>query len=338
MGNIFKIVPVMIVVAVCCISAVSCEKEIEFSGKETQPRLVLYSLAAPGEKLSADLSCSVFFLKRNYGGNLFTEGLDTKAGSVKVYVNGSPEPLEMRFAPTPDDVFLGATTLHYEADYEPEPGDHIRMTADFPGFDRVEGEITVPLAGGLEILSSRRTVTEEGSVSYDVSARVTDYDPAGTYYYLVPVRFASYDGGETWQRDYTYHILSQDPLFMENTSDVASVFDDSQSSNYFSERLFRGKSYEFRFSFNPGPYDYHYNTTGGFYIPSDADGDNVEIKFRYSIDLITLTESLYNHVLSMQSVSESFYGLFSESATLYSNVKGGYGCICSSVSLSLPFE
>ncbi|MBR5055786.1 MAG: DUF4249 family protein, partial [Bacteroidales bacterium] len=105
--------------------AVSCTKEIEFKGDETASRLVLYSLATPGEPLAADLSCSVFFLKKNYDNKLFTSPLDTLRGTVKVYVNGAQTPYVMSYSPnslSDDDdyyYYFSPGTLRYVSDYVP---------------------------------------------------------------------------------------------------------------------------------------------------------------------------------------------------------------------------
>ena len=107
-------------VVVSLFTTSSCEKEIEFRGEETAPRLVLYSLSEPGQRLMADVSSSVFFLKQNYDNKLFTSSLDTLKGGLKVYVNGSATPYVMRYTPMEDDYFSyfrQARTLHYEADY-----------------------------------------------------------------------------------------------------------------------------------------------------------------------------------------------------------------------------
>lgn len=321
-------------------AAASCEKEIEFKGDETTPRLVLYSLSTPGQKLSADVSSSVFFLKQNYDNKLFTSTLDTLKGGLKVYVNGSATPYVMRYTPLEDDYyssFWQAPTLHYETDYIPSEGDHIRIVAEFPGFETAEGETTVPVAGGFSIVSSRKNLSEDNRVSFDITARVTDRGAEPEYYCVAPARWCSFDGGETYELDYTYAISSQDPLFMGTTSDLMSILGEEGTSSYFSDVLFSGGSYEFKFSFEPGEetvpgYGYYYN--------EDYPGEDPapDVRYRYDVSLVTLTESLYNHVLSMRSVSASTYGFFGESATLFSNVKGGYGCVCSSVSLSLPLD
>lgn len=319
-------------------AASSCEKEIEFRGDETAPRLVLYSLSSPGQKLSADVSSSVFFLKQNYDNKLFTSTLDTLKGGLKVYVNGSATPHVMRYTPLEDDYysyFQQAPTLHYEADYIPSEGDHIRIVAEFPGFETAEGETTVPVAGGFSIVSSRRNVSEDNRISFDVTARVTDRGAASEYYCVSPSRWCSFDGGETYEREYTYSISSQDPLFMGTTSDLTAILGEEGTSSYFSDVLFSGGSYEFKFSFEPGA---EFTPGYGYYHDIPVTDTPPDFKYRYDVSLVTLTESLYNHVLSMRNVSASAYGFFGESATLFSNVKGGYGCVCSSVSLSLPLE
>ena len=323
-------------VVVSLFTTSSCEKEIEFRGEETAPRLVLYSLSEPGQRLMADVSSSVFFLKQNYDNKLFTSSLDTLKGGLKVYVNGSATPYVMRYTPMEDDYFSyfrQARTLHYEADYIPSEGDHIRIVAEFPGFETAEGETTVPVSGGFSIVSSRRNVSEENVISFDITARVTDRGAASEYYCISPSRWCSYDGGETYERESTFAISSQDPLFMGTTSDLTAILEEERTSSYFSDVLFSGGSYEFKFSFEPGA---EFTPGYGYYHDIPVTDPLPDLKYRYDISLVTMTESLYNHVLSMRNVSASAYGFFGESATLFSNVKGGYGCVCSSVSLSLP--
>ena len=41
----------------------SCEKEIEFKGEQTDPKLVINSLVEPGKRVEASMSKSCFFLQ-----------------------------------------------------------------------------------------------------------------------------------------------------------------------------------------------------------------------------------------------------------------------------------
>ncbi len=334
-----RIVIYLIAAALALPFAASCTKEIQFKGDETASKLVLYSLAVPGQELSADLSSSVFFLKRNYDNKLFTSSLDTLRGTVKVYVNGAQQPYLMRYSPyVPDDeygyFYFAPSTLRYVSDYVPSEGDRIRIVADFPGFDSVEGETVVPVSGRFSVNSIKVNRSEEGEMNIEVSARVTDDGSGLKYYDVSPIRFFSWDGGETYEQEQVFDITSNDVIFRNTTSDLMSILDEGeQTSSYFSDELFRGGSYDFKFSFRAWEplYDEYY----GY---GDPNYSGEKISYLYTVRFTTLTTSLYNHILSMRNLSYSDFGFFGESSTLYSNVKGGYGCVCSSVSLSLPLN
>ncbi|MBO4571527.1 MAG: DUF4249 family protein [Bacteroidales bacterium] len=333
-----KIVFVLFAVAAIALAA-SCEKEIRFNGDETQSRLVLYSLARSGEPLFANISSSVFFLKNHYDNKIFTSSLDTMKGSLKVYVNDSKTPYEMYRVHDENEYeeyyyyYYASGTLRYRADYVPSPGDRIRITASFPGFDDVEGETVVPNPGRFTLSSAKATLNANGYMDYDISVHLEDDGSFRKYYAVVPLRWSSWDGGETFDKEYPISISSQDPVFQNTSSDLISIIEGEteETPYYFSDELFRGSSVDFRFSFTDFP--------GGAYIDY---GDHMEpdpnYKVSHTLEFSTLTPSLYNHVLSMRNISYSDLGFLGESATLYSNVKGGYGCVCSSVSLSLPLN
>lgn len=324
----------LLAIAVSVSFAASCTKEIEFTGEETAPCLVLYSLATPGEPLTANLSTSVFFLKNNYDNKLFTSQLDTLRGTVKVFVNGAQTPYVMRYSPAgySDDYYyyVAPSTLRYVSDYVPSEGDRIRIVAEFPGLPAAEGETIVPRPGNLSILSSKKSLSAEEDVSFDVSARLKDDGSYAKYYSIKPARLVSSDGGESFWIERWGTVSSNDMIFMGSASDMTSLLgDDNEISGYFSDELFRGGTCDFRFSFNMGR---EYES----YIYDDYPGE--EYQYRYTLLFTTMTPGLYNHILSMNNLSYSEFGFFGESSTVYSNVKGGYGCVCSSVSLSLSLN
>ena len=116
--------------------AASCEKYIEFSGEESEPRLTVSALAKAGEPFRAYVSSSLFFLDSD-GIEAFVKDLDVSRGVVQVTVNGESGPVSMRCMPEKVD---GA--LLYGCDYVPRPGDRIMLEAEFPGFDPVRAPLS----------------------------------------------------------------------------------------------------------------------------------------------------------------------------------------------------
>ncbi len=296
---------------------VSCEKTIEFNGRETARKVVLYSQAVAGEPLTARISTSMFFLDVDM--RKYTSLLDTENGSVKVYVNDSETPYEMQYFPVNlEHEWEIAYSLEYVCDYVPSCGDRIRIEASFPGFDAVEGETVVPYVPDFKILSIKETHTEDGYVQYDISARLTDDASYSKYYCLMP---CSRITSEDYSFVSTFGFTSNDVIFQNTDPDLESVISgESGTSSYFPDSMISGKSHDFNFSFR------YYEGPGG-----EEKVDNLMVMVQ------TLTDSNYYHLLSMSRITNDF-GLFSEGITLYSNVKGGYGCVCSVVSLYLQIK
>ena len=97
------------------LSGVGCEKVIEFTGEQTEPRLTLSSQAEVGEVLEAFVSASVFFLSETRNGLAFVEGLNPERGQVRCYVNGATTPHLLQYVPREN-----ANSLRFRAsDYAP---------------------------------------------------------------------------------------------------------------------------------------------------------------------------------------------------------------------------
>ena len=159
--------------------AASCEKYIEFSGEESEPRLTVSALAKAGEPFSAYVSSSLFFLDSD-GIEAFVKDLDVSRGVVQVTVNGESGPVAMRCMPEKVD---GA--LLYGCDYVPRPGDRIVLEAEFPGFDPVRAETRVPYPPRFEITSLKPGGADE---DMEMTIRLSDDGSYEKYYFLAPKR------------------------------------------------------------------------------------------------------------------------------------------------------
>lgn len=337
------------------LTLVSCEKEVKFNGEQLESKLVLYCNATPGEKLVADVSVSVFFLDRLNGNADFTDPLDKDRGSVKVYVNGSDTPYEMTYSPREPRYYYydpdnpenqkpyPPETLCYSCDYVPQEGDHIKVVASFPGFDEVSGETTVP-ENHLKLLDCSLRKLEDNTYRYEFTACVDDPGTGPLFYAVHPYvkcceRTNDFVDGGYLENEYEYRwdFSSSDVLFANATEQlIAFVEGEDGVSHYFSNDLVYGKRHEFKFSLDitswyiDGQYEtYSYDGKDYFY----------ETTYDWYLSLQTLDEGFYYHKTSRDQLNSDF-GLFSEGVTLYSNVKGGYGTVCSSVtnSVHLPVK
>lgn len=320
----------------------SCEKEVKFRGEQTDSKLVLYCNAAAGDSLVANVSVSIFFLDR-VSGDSFISGLDSLKGSVKVYVNGSVTPYIMRYSPRepvymiydPDNpehnVAFPPETIRYSCDYIPKEGDHIKVVASFPGFDEVSGETTVP-HNNMKMLDCNVTKMND-FYRYDITACVEDPGTGPLYYAVYPsIKESGVDFDYSFE--YALGFTSSDIVFADATDQLISFIEGEDSSpQYFSNDLVYGKRHEFKLSFMI-PYYY----VEGYPVYNDEDYVYI-YEYTLTLGLHTFDESYYYHRSSLEKLNSEF-GLFSEGVTLYSNVKGGYGTVCSSAtnSVTLPLH
>ncbi|MBR5100986.1 MAG: DUF4249 domain-containing protein [Bacteroidales bacterium] len=290
----------MLLVAVCVLS---CEKEISFNGEESASRLTVSALAQAGEPLSAYVSSSVFFLKSR-GFESFIKALDVSQGSVRLTINGAAAPIRMRLASDQPD-----GSLLYNCDYVPQPGDHLVLEAEFPGFDPVRAETDVPYPPHFEV-SSLAFREEDGGETLDLTLRFRDDGSYEKYYFLIPRMEIRYGEEEPFQM--TYRYASDDVVFKNMGVGAFDLYgmlfgDNDVVSYYFSDELIRGKEHTMKIE-----------------IPGIR---HLEEGQRFFVEMRTVTESLYWFDVSYAQL-ESDFALFSEGVTLYSNVQNGYGVFC----------
>jgi hypothetical protein len=206
---------------------VSCEKEIEFKGEELAPKLVLYSVATPGEPLTCDISHSAFFLTTGRDEGRFLSGIDTVKGIVTVKVGNESymmSPVESM-----------GQTFTYICDYVPKSGDHIVIEAAFPGFDVVSAETTVPYPAPLEVVTVNSKSVAEDVYECELTLRFKADSSPGKCYNLTPYTIM-------FDMPYPMDFESDDIIFRERTSSFSSLFG-STVPNYFTDALVRGKEH-----------------------------------------------------------------------------------------------
>lgn len=292
--------------------SVGCEKEIEFKGEVSRPRLTLSARAVVGEPFVAYVASSVFFLKSENQGAAFKEGLDTSRGSVRCYVNGDRNGIEMNL-----NLDESIASFCYTSNYVPAPDDRIRLEAEFPGFDKVWAEVTVPRMPDFELLSveSRMMDIDWDGVFYavDMTLAVTDDASYDKYYFIQPL--ASYASSGAWwgnpeDGETTLSSLiftSNDVIFRSTSNVLGSDSETALGSRYFSDELIKGRRHVFKITV--------------LYVPAP------EIVSLFGLKLAAAEENLFWYDYSFEQLQLSFGGLFSEAVTLYSNVHGGYGIL-----------
>lgn len=294
----------------------SCMKELDFKGEYLGEKLVLYSVAVPGEPLTAQLTKSHFFLSRNdddiYG--------TVPGAKLAVVVNGEMTYGFREVTTTYVDFFgYEYDKIEYVSDYVPAEGDRFKVMASLQGFQDVEGESVVPEAPEFKIESaSSRTVEKSGYgwTEIEMKYRVRIDDPAASsdWYRLevFTVTDTSY---------YSHTLFSKDIIFYGNGSgellDAIEMDDESFVPSCFSDEAFNGTEYGLDFWFRLY-----------YYEEKDADIPDID-PTHYELKLTAVSEDLYLYQKSVDAY-DSYSGLgqfFSEPVSIHNNVKGGIGCV-----------
>ena len=225
------------------VSLASCTKEIQFNGDETEPKLVVYSVARAGEPLEVEVSHSAFFLKSGPLSS-YIELLKPEEGSVKLYVNDSaipyvltrriPQMIDADGDGEPDYRDLPDAPLYYESAYVPAEGDNLRLVVSFPGFEEASAEVKLPVSSVLTVESATlRPLSEDYYSSYcyyDVAMTVHRGADPTCFYGIRPYLHIKYTyNGEEMEDTYSWNMESDDFLFQGNgstTDQISQLFSD----------------------------------------------------------------------------------------------------------------
>ena len=314
----------------------SCEKEIEFKGEQTDPKLVINSLMEPGLPIKANISKSYFFLD-NHANTLAPDDL-----VATLYVNGN---LIGEMMGQTDTVFLGGysydemgnvipyykLTTSFVNDYRPHSGDIIKITASANGFDDAEAT-TSPLPNALVCAVTDSKITEwsseyiswydesedeEDSVFYaymnlELTIEITDPNPGQTDFFRLRLnRGSQYDDEVNYL---SYFAEYNDPVFgsLVAENDYFDISDlDMAPEGVFTDVLFDGRSYQIKV---PVGVSLRKN--------DEADPDF----FRITIAMEHLSKEYYNY-LNTCDQGDEFNALYAEPVQTYSNVSNGFGIV-----------
>lgn len=306
----------------------SCEKEIEFNGEQSDPKLVINSLVGSGHPVEAYIGKSYFFLD--------TPDTSTPDDvAVSLYVNDN---LVGEMAPFFDTVwdYHGMVSYHlmpgFYHDYRPQTGDVVKIKASANGFEDAEGETTalpknMDFRYDIEVLEwysacyfpyfSEPGVPEGDSVlridgSLELSINITDPDPGKTNYFRLVEgkRIPTQDGENSWYVIFDY----DDPIFGASMAenDFVDASDlDTRPEGVFTDLLFDGSSYRLKLKIR-----FDCNVDEAF----DPDF------FRVPLLLEHLSKEYYNY-LNTCNQGDEVLGFFAEPIQTYSNVTNGFGIV-----------
>lgn len=335
-----------ILLSILCLAAlVSCTKEIEFNGEQTDPKLVINSIVEPGQSVKAYISKSYFFLDNventaapdDLVATLFVNG--ERVGEMTRQTDTIWQGYEYVDLDSVKPVF--GTVPVFASDYRPIKGDIVTITATANGFDDVEAttsplpnEVVWSIGGYQTVFWEEETEEyEEGIVltimgQLELTVEVTDPNPGKTDFFRIQLEgggFSDYEYGNSFYISTTY----DDPVFGGSVSgnDYFDIGDlQSRPEGVFTDALFDGRSYQIKL-----PLYLYYTIMGE--VPSDF--------FQVSVRLEHLSREYYYYLNTCEQGDEIMQ-FFAEPVQTYSNVSGGYGIVAGlsidSLSFPLPLE
>ena len=319
----------LIILAISAILFTSCEKEIEFNGEQSDPRLVINSIVDPGQRIEARISKSYFFLDINAD----TQTPDDLVATLYVNDNRIGE-----MTPGFDTIWEMYWPYDYQLipiyynDYCPQEGDIVKITASANGFENVEG-MTSALPKALNCPMDVE-VTEWHSryhqnYNYDIQEyeddsvknvwgymtltfTITDPNPRETNYFRLRTNRNSSMSVDENRRSISFDY--DDPIF-ETGMTENGFFDasdlDTRSEGVFTDVLFDGSSYRLKLKV-------HFECE----VTEDFDPDFFRVPF-----MVEHLSKEYYHYLNTCNQGDEYLQIWAEPIHVYSNVANGYGIV-----------
>lgn len=289
----------------------ACTKEVEFTGTQSDPRLVVNGLQQVGQPACLSVEKSTFFLDDQ-------PDCRVKDVHVDLYVNGVfMEALQVRDSLEMEEYYewhddidpILKERLRYafnycQGSYILREGDELRFEVSSSEFDMATAEVTMPEAPQVISFDTVR-IEPDYDYGFNVHFALKLNDPVGSdYYNLFP------QGGLAG-------FTSTDPVFTDltETEDIEDFFGGAEYYGYgpynvINDKFFDGS--EYTLSMEKSLYDEE------VYEPLVLEVSRVDANFyRY----------LRSYNAYSSSNPESIIGLFTEPVQVYSNVRNAIGVV-----------
>ncbi|MHB9142758.1 MAG: DUF4249 domain-containing protein [Paludibacter sp.] len=314
--NIFSIFSIFSIFFLSILLLNSCEKEIEFSNKITDPLIVVNSIITPDSIISANITKSKFFLANN-------ETFDNiENADVSVFVNG-----------TFKEKMSYSANGKYMATFAPNAGDVIELKVKVNGMPDVNCQTVVSqkpdfisidtTINNLSYYTQTKYVTDSlgnvikidtisANLNFDMNVKIRFHDNANeiNYYRLSPKVLPGFNNSNSYS--YGYVNVALEGVLSDN-NDASNLINISGSYNYyniFSDEIFNGKEFTLTCTLN-------------CYCTINLK-DSVT-PYLY-IDLQNINSDYYKYLYT-RSMSSDSSDPFTEKVQIYSNVNGGIGIL-----------
>lgn len=207
----------------------SCEKEIEFKGKSSDPMLVLNCINESDSTFKVELQRSRFFMESTNGNFAIT------TGAVVTLTNVTTGQVYTSSTPGPDGVYsMGVASV---------PGNEYSIQVTHPDYETISGKTRIPIATPI-LSADTSSYIKEGMAH--MKANVKWNDPAGEDFYVM--KMAVYDEDQDWDIFPELQLASFD-LALDSWSSSDLGDENFTNALFFTDELFDGsqKTMEIRF-------------------------------------------------------------------------------------------
>lgn len=315
-------------------AAVSCEEEIEFNGKYSGEKLVIYSTVNPdSSRIAVTVGASNFFLSKDDGYNR------RRISGASVTVQTPARTLQLAEVEGNPGMYAGWL--------EVREGEEVGIHASYGGFPDVRSRIEVPCKPDFEIVSRYSKVLEQQesfrTVARHFKIKIKDHPERKEYY-----RFRIFSTDEygimsdcqTFSSDVAF--LDSDNLedILEGNTEIKvdwMVVDEGMLGSgdriidFWVEDYQMASSLIYTGENGPG---------GNEVIPEANDGGEEEFISSLgalSISVSSYSEDLYKYIKSLEAYSNmnGLNEVFGEPVCIHNNIVDGIGCFGGIASLTL---
>lgn len=349
---------------IAAVLTVSCTKDIEYNGPDSERMLIVNSITESGNIPTFRMSHSAFFLDSYYSGNTLKSGV-----TVQVDINGE----------TRDAVFTDSL-YGYTDGRAINDGDIISVTASHPLYGTISATDTVPHAQNCVFSEYRKEYVKTQTMNELFDDYFMDFDdntvdsvwiteieimgvdnrkdfyllsiqPSMTYY-----RFNDYmNQYDTLTQSLHFKIPAETKILLGQSDEATAVLEDTEGDSQFNwgytdfifDDLHIKDGNRLGFSImmeKPDTMDYIYTYTEGNYLESYAPysiADKIKDEIIYSVDvkLYVLSNAYYYYHKSVNDFRDADdISFLSEPVTILHNVKGGAGILATYTSKAFHSE
>ena len=304
-----------IAILLTAILITSCQKVIEFNGEITDPIITVNSLLTPDSVVSAQISYSRFFLSNDTLFSLIDNA------QTNLFVNGALK----------ETLSYNISKGLYVGTYKSVAGDSLRLEVKIPGKNDVACATSLkstPVISSIDTntvsTNKKRPITVTRPI--DLTHIKLDTIGYGFEHKMSCVLHFTDDGTE--RNYYRLAVTTKTTMGTKKTYSYSVNFDDvvsgntnnnigpptslvSNKYNIFDNQLFKGKSYDLKFSIL-------YNNN--VFLPGIIKNPNSQ---EITINLQKISHSYYLYLQTRAAINTRNF--FAEPVQVYSNVDGGLG-------------